>query len=198
MDPNLLKNLGLDGLMNQTDLNLISQLLNQSGDKNKLPKMSAKDKNNLINKLSSTSTLKELPQKELKDMNDDEKKIYREELRIKLKNKQNEKKMLRTNNFGKSKDTQKEALSKLSGMMKNIQGEVLENLNNQSDNLNNVKNKSNTNETDTNETDTNGSDTNKSDTKKIQNIDKINYLINKNYQDENNDKTEDIFDDYIK
>jgi DNA repair protein RadC len=62
--------------------------------------MNIKDRNNLINKLSSINTVNNIPPtqiKDIKDMNEDEKKIYREELKKRLKNKNNEKKSLRTN-----------------------------------------------------------------------------------------------------
>lgn len=120
MDPNLLKNLGLDGKMNQNDINLLNQILNSTVGNNKTPKMTVKDRNNLINKLSGSNTLSEIPDKDIKDMNDEEKKIYREELKKKLKNKQNEKKMLRTNNLSKDKTNYGSTLNKISNMMQNI------------------------------------------------------------------------------
>ena len=197
MDPNVLKNLGLDGKMNQSDLNLISQILssNMGNGNNKVPKMSAKEKNNLINKLSSNNTLSEIPQKELKDMNEEEKKIYREELRKKLKNKQNEKKMLRTNNISKNKNKYNDALNKISDMMKNIPNDVLSNnINSSNVNLDN-------NIQDNNIQDNKIQDNNIQDNK-IYTVDKINYLINKNYNNEeqNDSNKEPIvedLDDYL-
>ena len=126
MDPNLLKNLGLDSSLNQNDMQLLNQLLSSMGPggNKKAPKMSAKDRNNLIAKLSSNATLNETPKKELKDMNEQEKKIYREELKQKLKNKQNELKMGRTSNLAKQQMVNNtnftEAIGKLSEMMKDI------------------------------------------------------------------------------
>jgi hypothetical protein len=126
MDPNLLKNLGLDSSLNQNDMQLLNQLLSSMapGGNKKAPKMSAKDRNNLIAKLSSNTTLNEIPKKELKDMNEQEKKIYREELKQKLKNKQNELKMGRTSNLAKQQMVNNtnftEAIGKLSEMMKDI------------------------------------------------------------------------------
>lgn len=127
MDTNLLKNLGLDSSMNHNDLQLLEQILNSvnsegSGSK---PKISAKERNNLINKLSSNTTLNEEPKKELTDMNEQEKKIYREELRQKLKNKQNQKKMMRTSNLTKqsmvkNNSNYSDAIGKITEMMKNI------------------------------------------------------------------------------
>ncbi len=121
MDPNIINNIGLSNGMSHKDLELITQLLGNSNGKNKAPKISAKDRNNLISKLSSNSTLNEVPQKELKDMSESEKQLYREELRKKIKNKQNEKKMLRTNNFGKNKETYDKAIEKLSDVIANTQ-----------------------------------------------------------------------------
>lgn len=140
MDPNLLKNLGLDSSLNQNDIQLLNQILNSMGPggNNKVPKITAKDRNNLIAKLSSNNTLNEIPKKELKDMNEQEKKIYREELKKKLKNKQNELKIGRTSNLTKQKIANEpkfnEAIGKLSEMMGNIDPTVLETLN-QTDNV---------------------------------------------------------------
>jgi hypothetical protein len=153
MDPNLLKNLGLDSSLTQNDIQLINQICSSMGPggNNKPPKMSAKDRNNLMAKLSSNNTLKQIPQKELKDMNEEEKKIYREELKQKLKNKQNELKMRRTSNVSKQQilnntnntnntnnlnntnntnnTNYNQAIGNLSEMMKNISPESLESLN---------------------------------------------------------------------
>jgi len=125
MDPDLLKNLNLDSSINQNDLQLLTQILGSIGSNgNKMPKITAKERNNLINKLSSNNTLNNIPQKELKDMNENEKKIYRQELKQKLKNKQNEKKMLRTSNLNKKNTFQNdpnysEAINKITEMMNN-------------------------------------------------------------------------------
>jgi len=150
MNPNLLKNLGLDSSLSNNDMQLLNQLLSYmgpGGNKN-APKMSAKDRNNLIAKLSSNTTLNEIPKKELKDMNEQEKKIYREELKQKLKNKQNELKIGRTNNLVKQQmvnDTNfTEAIDKLSKMMKDINPSSLnhsndmDQLDNDSSNENNI------------------------------------------------------------
>ena len=118
MDPKILNDIALNSGLNAGDLTLLNQILGSGGSKNKLPKMSAKDKNNLINKLSTSITLNNIPQKELKDMNEDEKKIYREELRKKLKNKQNEKNMIRTNHLANNNNNNyTDTINKLSTMM---------------------------------------------------------------------------------
>lgn len=124
MDTSLLKNLGLDTSMNQNDIQLLGQILNTTNSGGKAPKISAKERNNLINKLSSNTTLNEQPKKELKNMNEQEKKIYREELRQKLKNKKNEKKMMRTSNLSKqnmikNNSNFSEAIEKMTEMIKN-------------------------------------------------------------------------------
>ena len=140
MDPNLLKNLGLDSSLNHNDMQLLNQILSSMGPggNKKALKMTVKEKNNLIAKLSSNNTLNDIPKKELKDMNEQEKKIYREELKKKLKNKQNELKMGRTSNLAKQKIANEpnfnEAIGKLSEMMKNVDPSALETLNlNQTD-----------------------------------------------------------------
>ena len=78
MDPNTLKNLGLSSGMNKKDIDTLTQLLGTAGNKGKKPKMSAQDRNNLINNLTSATTLNnlsqtELSQKEFKNMTDDKK-----------------------------------------------------------------------------------------------------------------------------
>ena len=160
MDANLLKSLGLDSSINANDLELFEQLLSSFGSNgtNKLPKISAKQRNNLISKLSSNTTLNEIPKKDLKDMNEKEKEIYRKELKQRLKNKQNEKKMMRTSNIIKqniinSNPTNpnanptnpnanptnptnptdanfSNAIEKLTNMIKNIEPSELENISN--------------------------------------------------------------------
>lgn len=123
MDQNVLQNLDLNSNLNPKDLELFNQILNSGGKKNKIPKMSAKDKNNLINQLSSSNTINDIPHKELKDMNEEEKNQYKMELRKKLKNKQNQKIMLRTSNFNK-KNTNN-TIEKLSEIMKDIDPNAL-------------------------------------------------------------------------
>ena len=90
MDPNTIKNINIDSSINHNDFQLLQQLCSTN-----MPKMTAKERNNLMAKLSSNTTLNEIPKKELKDMNENEKKNYRYELKQKLKNKQNEKKRVR-------------------------------------------------------------------------------------------------------
>ena len=126
MNPNILKNIGLDSSLNTGDIQLLQQILGSVGQgTNNMPKMSSKERNNLISKLSSNTTLDQTPKKELKDMNEHEKKIYRDELKKKLKNKQNEKKMMRNSNLIKQNQIKKDtnysdAIGKVSEMMKNI------------------------------------------------------------------------------
>jgi hypothetical protein len=120
MDPIIINEIALNSGLNANDISLLSQILNSEGTKGKMPKITPKDKNNLINKLSSTNTLNNQPQKELKDMNEEEKKIYRQVLKNKFKNKQNEKKMQRTNNS--NINNYSDAISKLSIMMNEING----------------------------------------------------------------------------
>ena len=200
MDPNLLKNLGLDSSLNQNDIQLLNQILSSvgPGGNKKPPKMTAKDKNNLITKLSSNTTLNETPKKELKDMNEQEKKIYREEIKKKLKNKQNELKMGRTSNLAKQKIANQpnfnqpnfnEAIGKLSEMMKNVNPSVLDTLNlNQADNMSKQ-------ETDTTEQKINTSE-NKTNILKQETL--INNIINQTNKDENFTIDEpDNFDDYL-
>jgi hypothetical protein len=183
MDPNILKNLRLDSSLNTNDLQLLQQILGSvgQGTNSKMPKITAKERNNLISKLSSNTTLEETPKKELKDMNEQEKKIYREELKKKLKNKQNEKKMMRTSNLVKQNQIKTDtnysnAIGKISEMMKNI---------NTHDEINNI----NTN-TDTNTNiNTNYNTDNKQNLTNVKQETIINNIINKTNENENENKT---------
>ena len=70
MDANILQKLGLNSTLNSKDLDLLNQILNSSQvDKNNMPKLSARERNNLINKLTSTITTKNLPNMDLKNTN---------------------------------------------------------------------------------------------------------------------------------
>lgn len=211
MDPNILKTLGLNSTMSPNDLELLSQILNSSGNKGKIPKMSPKDRNNLISKLSSSTTLNEEPQKELKDMNDDEKIKYRLELKKKLKNKQNEKKMLRTNNFGKNNLNSDGTMDKLKDMVKNIDPSNLSQLlNTQSINptnigeeIMNIRTSSNNIDNDQINKNIFDKDIKKKDVNTIKNIEqmkKITELVDKNYANNIDNECENIdenIDDYI-
>jgi hypothetical protein len=185
MDSNILKTLGLDSKMSPNDLNLLNQILGSAMNGNKSQKISISEKNNLISKLSSATTLANLPQKEMKEMNEQEKKIYKEELKKRLKNKQSEKKMLRTNNIGKNKNNYNDTLNKLNDMMKNIPNDVLEQKNND-EQQNNDEQKNN--------------DTKANTHVNIDQTNKINDIINKNYKNTDDLDTSnqlENFDDYI-
>lgn len=113
MNSKLINELGLGGAnLSESDITTLNNLLSSFNSGGKMPKISAKDKNNLISKLSSVQTLDQIPKKELKNMNEDEKKIYKDELRNRLKNKCNEKKLLRTNNLNK-KQTINSSINKI-------------------------------------------------------------------------------------
>lgn len=208
MDPNLLKNIGLDSSLNQNDLQLLQKILGSvnQGTNNNMPKMTAKERNNLMSKLSSNTTLEEIPKKELKDMNEQEKKIYREELKKKLKNKQNEKKMMRTSNLVKqnqikTNDNYSEAIGKISEMMKNIDTQTLTQSVNQVEN--NIDTQQTINNQSNNEPNIKQNLTNVKQEKIINNI--INQINQNNQNNENNDNNQDTnnavdndnLDDYL-
>lgn len=94
MDINQLKNLNLGSNLNPEDMNLLTNLLGNINSGKGL-QMSTREKNNLLSKLSSGPVL-EANKKELKNMNESEKKIYREELRAKMNAVQNKHKQTRT------------------------------------------------------------------------------------------------------
>ena len=172
MDINILKNLGLDSMMSQNDLEILNKAL--GSEKNKKG-ISPTERNNLISKLSSANTISEIPQKDMKDMNEDEKKIYREELKKKLKNKQNEKKMLRTNNLAK-KSNHDGMINKLNEIIKNIPTEQTNNNVNSQNNL----------------TNNNGLQENP-----LNKIDQLNNIPNQNHKNSNEENKLDELSDYL-
>lgn len=190
LNNDLLKNIELNANMNSNDLEIMKQILGSiNSNNNKIPNISHKEKNNLISKLSSNLILnnQNLP-KELKNMNENEKKIYKEELRQKIKNKINQKKMLRTNNLTNLKNSNQNSLLnnafenlKLdnSNIENNINNDIENNINN--DIKNNINNDINGNR---------------------KNLNKINYLINNlnnlEVKKDENANLEENLDDYIK
>lgn len=144
MNSDLLKNFGLDSSLNQNDIQLLQQILSSVGQNSNsnVPNISTKERNNLISKLSSNTTLNEIPKKEFKNMNEQEKKIYREELRQKLKNKQNEKKIMRTSNLIKQNKIEticSNTIGKMNSMVNNVDDDLSNQVNKQEKNLTNVK-----------------------------------------------------------
>jgi hypothetical protein len=95
-------NLNIDSLLSKDDMNKLVELLGQNsvslggGNSKKKNKMTPQAKNMLLNQLSSHQKIQEV-QKPFKDMNEEEKKIYRDELKSRLHNKQNIFKQNRTN-----------------------------------------------------------------------------------------------------
>ena len=87
-------NLNIDSLLSTGDMNKLVEMLGQNsvslggGNSKKKNKMTPQAKNFLLNQLSSHQKIQEI-QKPFKDMNENEKKVYREELKLRLHNKQN-------------------------------------------------------------------------------------------------------------
>ena len=218
MNPEMLQNLGLEKNLSQNDLNMMNQLFN-SINNNKPLKMSAGDRNRLVNKLTKLSqpqvsddnNLKN--QKDIKDMDEEERKIYKEELRKKLKNKINEKKNLRC----KSKNGNKinEVINLPSSFANMNLNPTINNLDSKTDIISSIHN---TEILDTkisqkeeilntineeiqinHENNEEIKNLNNTDGVKINNVDKINLIINKKYNEPdlvNNEVNEDI-DDYL-
>ena len=105
MNTDILKQLGIGDNVNLSDkdMQMLTKLLSSLGTGGKKLKMTASERNNLISKLSTFQNVEEAPKKEMKDMTEDEKTVHREELKKKLRKKQNEKKMMRTSNLQKKK-----------------------------------------------------------------------------------------------
>ena len=100
------QNLNLDGMLSADDIKKLTELLgsnsvlldnkdNKKSKKNK-KQMSAQAKSQLLNQFAAKQPSQE-PQKPLKDMNEEEKKAYREELKKRLHGKQDMFKQMRNN-----------------------------------------------------------------------------------------------------
>lgn len=96
------QNLDIESLLSKTDMDNLIELLGQNsvslggGNKKKKNTMTPQAKNFLLNQLSSHQKIQEV-QKPFKDMDAEEKKTYRNELKERLHNKQNMFKQQRTN-----------------------------------------------------------------------------------------------------
>jgi hypothetical protein len=96
-----LKNLNIDSMLSKNDMDKLIELLGQNsvslggGNSKKKNKMTPQAKNFLLNQLSSHQKIQEV-QKPLKDMNEQEKALYRQELKMRIQNKQNILKQNRT------------------------------------------------------------------------------------------------------
>jgi hypothetical protein len=96
------QNLDIESLLSKTDMDNLIELLGQNsvslggGNKKKKNTMTPQAKNYLLNQLSSHQKIQEV-QKPFKDMDLEEKKTYRNELKERLHNKQNMFKQQRTN-----------------------------------------------------------------------------------------------------
>ena len=96
------QNLNIDSLLSKSDMDKLIELLGQNsvslggGNSNKKNTMTTQAKNYLLNQLSSHQKIQEV-QKPFKDMNEEEKKSHREELKARLHDKQNMFKQKRIN-----------------------------------------------------------------------------------------------------
>lgn len=100
------QNINLDGMLSADDMKKLTELLGNNsvlldngkgkGKKKGKGKMTPQAKNHLLNQLSSHQKIQE-NQKQLKDMTENEKKEYREELKKRLHNKQDMFKQMRCN-----------------------------------------------------------------------------------------------------
>lgn len=116
MDPNMLSQLGLDS----SNTELLQQLISKMANGNKNIKMTPTEKNNLLSKIANKNTNEYVPEKEFKDMNDEEKKIHRDILKNKLRGKQNSMKQIRNPKSSSQKKNVDDALSNINGLMQNL------------------------------------------------------------------------------
>ena len=115
MDPNILKQLGLDSSLSGNDTLLLQKVFSGMTDGKKV-KMTPQERNNLMSKLSNQNSNEYVPVKDIQEMTEDEKKVHKEILRKKLREKRNSMAQTRTG----GKQAQKSSMTSLQDMLSKI------------------------------------------------------------------------------
>lgn len=89
MDPNILRQLGINSDISASDSKILQQLLSQMADKKGKIKMTPQERNQLLSRLSNQSSQEFVQTKDVSEMNEEERKEYKEMLRKKMKQKLN-------------------------------------------------------------------------------------------------------------
>ncbi len=89
MDPNILKQLGINSDISASDSKILQQLLSQMADKKGKIRMTPQERNQLLARLSNQSSQQFVQTKDVSEMNEQERKEYKEMLRKKMKDKLN-------------------------------------------------------------------------------------------------------------
>lgn len=115
MDPNALKQLGLDGNISSSDAVILEKVFSGLNNGNRV-KMSPQERNQLMARLSNQNSDKYVPVKDVEEMTPDERKAHREMLKKKLRDKKNNMEKVRTG----GKQAQKSAMNSLQDILGKI------------------------------------------------------------------------------
>lgn len=89
MDPNILKQLGINSDISPSDAKILQQVLSQMADKKGKIRMTPQERNQLLARLSNQSSQEFVQTKDVSEMNEQERKEYKEMLRKKMRQKLN-------------------------------------------------------------------------------------------------------------
>lgn len=120
MDPNILKQLGLNSDISPADSKVLQQLLSQMADKKGRVKMTPQERNQLLARLSNQSSQEYVQTKDMSEMNEEEKKQHKEMLRKKMRQKINGMSQIRMGQSAMPKKKLDSALSGINQMMSGL------------------------------------------------------------------------------
>jgi hypothetical protein len=120
MDPNILKQLGLNSDISPADAKVLQQLLSQMADKKGKIRMTPQERNQLLARLSNHSSQEYVQTKDVSEMNEQERKEYKEMLRKKMKDKINGMAQMRAGPSAAPKKNLNSALSNINQMMSGL------------------------------------------------------------------------------
>ncbi len=120
MDPNILKQLGLNSDISPADAKVLQQLLSQMADKKGRVKMTPQERNQLLARLSNQSSQEYVQTKDVSEMNEEERKEYKEMLRKKMRQKINGMSQVRQGQSAMPKKKLDSALSGINQMMSGL------------------------------------------------------------------------------
>lgn len=115
MDPNVLKQLGLDGNLSSSDAVILEKVFNGMNSGKKV-KMTPQERNQLMAKLTNQNSNQYVPVKDIEDMTTEEKKAHKEMLKKKLRDKQNSMARARTG----GKQAQQSTMNSLQDILSKI------------------------------------------------------------------------------
>jgi hypothetical protein len=116
MDPNILRQLGLNSDLSGNDTALLQKVFSGMNNGKKV-KITPQERNQLMAQLTNQNSTQYVPTKEFKDMTPDEKKVHREILKKRLREKQKNMAQMR---MGGNKQVQKNTTTSLQEMLSKI------------------------------------------------------------------------------